>query len=239
MSRDPISEVFIDESSQNNHAYFVMGGIIVPINCVDQLTARLLSVRVPELPKGELKWAKVSRAKLAAYLRYVNVFFSSEFKDHVHFHSLIVPTAKQNHFRFNQGSSDIGFNKEVFQLAMKFGRQYPRSCFHIYPDQRTTTQKTEDLRVMLNRKINKIEPARDWPFRRVQFRDSSKTPILQLTDIFSGAIAYCLNRHHEARGASPAKRQLCSEILASAGIRDVYRDTSMGGKFTLWHRRLR
>jgi hypothetical protein len=235
---DPIAEVFIDESSQNNHTYFVMGGVIAPVDLVPTITAFLLKSRLPELPSGEMKWAKVSRSKLPAYKRYIDVFFECEHADAMDFHSLVVLTAKQDHARFNKGSRDIGFNKELFQLAMKFGRLYANR-FHIYPDERTTTQKTDDLRLMLNRATNNREPSRDWPYRRVQFRDSAKTPILQLADIFSGALAYCLNGHDKTQGASPAKQELCSYIRDRAKIRDVLRDTSVKGKFTVWHRRLR
>lgn len=233
-----IAEVFIDESSQNNHAYFVMGGIIIPLELVQPFTDLLLAARKPELPQGELKWAKVSRSKLAAYKRHVDVFFDCPFKDAAHFHSLVVQSAKQDHNKFNSGSREIGFNKEVFQLSMKFARLYTNR-FHIYPDERTTTQKLDELRLMLNRMINRKDPKRDWPFRRVQFRDSAKTPILQLVDIISGAIAYRLNGHDKARGASPAKIALCEHILKRVGIYDVARDTAMKGKFTIWHRKLR
>lgn len=214
-----------------------MGGIIVPAVIADSFDKRLLASRLPELPKGEMKWAKVSNAKLAAYKRLIDAFFDRAFSG-CHFHSLVVESAKQNHSAFNQGSREIGFNKELFQLARKFARLYPNR-FHVYPDQRTTTQKLDDLRVMLNRSVHKKEPHRDWPYRRVQFRDSAATLGLQLADIMSGAIAYRLNKHHQASGASPAKCELATYILGKANVNDVHRDTSMSGKFTIWQRKLR
>jgi len=94
---------------------------------------------------------------------------------------------------------------------------------------------------MLNRGIRKSLKGdkRDWPYRRLQFRDSKKTPLLQLADILSGALAYHLNGHRHEQDASPAKVELSDYVLRSARIADVFRDTSMGGKFTIWHRRLR
>ena len=111
-----------------------------------------------------------STTKLAAYKRVVNLFFSPAWRNQVHFHCLVVDTSKHDHHRFNKGSREIGFNKEVFQLAQKFTRLYA-GRLNIYPDERKTDQRPEDLRLMLNRYINKKMPQRDWPFRRVQFRD--------------------------------------------------------------------
>jgi hypothetical protein len=92
---------------------------------------------------------------------------------------------------------------------------------------------------MLNRHINRAQPHRDWPYRRVQFRNSAQTPILQLADIMTGAIAFKLNGHDKADDASPAKIEMARHILEYARIRDVFRSTSAAGKFTLWHRNLR
>jgi len=69
--------------------------------------------------------------------------------DELHFHSLFVDTTKQNHKKFNQGDSEIGFNKEVYQLANKVGRMYDAYYFHLYPDYRDTKSFPEELRLIL------------------------------------------------------------------------------------------
>src|SRR5258708_934752 len=104
----PICDVYIDESSQNDHPYLVMGGIAVELSEIVEFTAKIQTARLPELPYGQMKWAKVSKSKLVAYKRVVDVFFDCG--DMAHYHSLHVETAKQNHAKFNQGSEEIGFN---------------------------------------------------------------------------------------------------------------------------------
>jgi hypothetical protein len=140
--------------------------------------------------------------------------------------------------RFNEGSRDMGFNKEIYQLLMKISRLYS-GLFHVYPDRRSTHNKPEDLRLILNRGRSKKGDKRDWPFRRIHFRDSHQEPLLQIVDLFIGAIAFKMNEHHLAWNASPAKRALAEHILSSAKVIDVARDTPIRGKFTIWHRRLR
>lgn len=236
----PLFDAYIDESSQTGHRYLVLGGVILPTEITTDFTARLTATRVPELDaNGEMKWVKVSNRKLPAYLKAVDLFFEPEFNAAPHFHSLVVDTHKVNNRRYNQGNREIGFSKEIYQLAMKFGRLYRNALFHIYPDHRTTDQLPENVRTMLNFGIRNKGDKRDWPYRRMQFRHSHHTPLIQLADIFSGALAYHINGHHSAEGASPAKRALSQHILDRARIKNPSIDTAVNGKFTIWHRQLK
>jgi 16S rRNA C967 or C1407 C5-methylase (RsmB/RsmF family) len=60
-----------------------------------------------------------------------------------------------------------------------------------------------------------------------------------LTDILIGAIAYHVNGHIHANDASAAKVDIAQHVMDRAGVKNPTIDTSIGGKFTIWHRRLR
>ena len=152
---------------------------------------------------------------------------------------LVVDTSKIDDHKFNEGSRDTGFNKEIYQLGMKFSRLYKSRLFHIYLDRRNTKNLPEELRNILNFGIKRKEPGRDWPFRRCHFRDSDRCQPLQVVDILLGAVSFHINGHRQAKEASPAKCELSDFVLAMANIRDVKRDTPMAGKFTIWHRQLK
>jgi hypothetical protein len=233
---EEIAEIYLDESSQTQHRFLVLGGAIVSLTEAPKLGELIAKARLPELPEKEAKWTKVSRTKLEAYRRIVDTMFDNP--DLVNFHALVVDTTQIDHRRWNEGSREIGFNKEIYQLARKFARMYSKSLFHLYPDQRRTTQRPEDLRLILNRGRRKDGDKRDWPFRRCQFRDSKTTLPLQLIDIIIGALAFELNGHSKAENASPAKTDLSAHILKRANIVDVSKDTARVGTFTVWHRRL-
>jgi Protein of unknown function (DUF3800) len=234
-----VSDIYCDESSQTKNKFLVIGGIILPSTAVRSANACIAAARLPQLPRGEMKWGKVSQYKLAAYGRVAKCFFDSdEFKE-AHFHCLIVPMHELDHKTYNQGSREIGFNKEIYQLASKFARLYRDRLFHFYPDQRDTQSTPEELRTILNFGRRKAGDPRDWPFRRCQFRDSKKTPLLQMVDIMIGAIGYCVNEHAKADGASLAKARLSAYIMKRAGVTDCSIDTTKSGKFTIWHRQLK
>jgi hypothetical protein len=118
---EEIAEIYIDESSQTNHRYLVLGGVGLKLTSAAHLSGLVMEARLPELPKGEAKWTRVSMSKLAAYKRIVDVLFKNI--EAIHFHSLVVDTTLLDHRRFNEGNREIGFNKD--QLAMKFARPLP------------------------------------------------------------------------------------------------------------------
>jgi hypothetical protein len=234
---EEIIEVYVDESSQNKHRYLVLGAIIVSLTGTPALIQAIMKARHPQLPNGEAKWGKVSKAKLPAYKRIVDVLFDN--LDDYQFHSLFVDTTQQDHKRFNDGDSETGFNKEIYQLANKVSQIYSKRYFHIYPDYRDTKNTPEELRVILCLGAAKRGDKRDWPVRRCQFRDSKLTIPLQLADILIGAIAYQMNGHHKAKDANPAKVELAEYIMKRAGIADITKGTARVARFSVWPRKLR
>jgi hypothetical protein len=237
---DRFSTIYIDESSQTQHRYLFLGGVVVPTRAASEFEDAISRARLPELPAGEMGWSKVSNAKLAAYLRVVDLFFENPSGiPNLDFHCLCIDTTRLDHRAYNAGSREIGFNKEVYNLAMKFARLYPGRLFHVYPDHRSTASSPEELRLILNRGAARHHRRPDWPFRRLAFRNSAEVHAIQLVDVLLGAVAYRRNAHHAAPGASPAKIALSAHVLAKAGIADVAIDTPMRGKFTIWNRVLR
>jgi hypothetical protein len=235
-----VSNIYVDETSQTKHECLVLGGLIIHANCLVRFNEIIANARHPELPFGEMKWEKVSRSKLAAYKRVVDAFFDGDALCHpLELHTVVVRMSKLKDKIYNAGSREIGFNKDIYQLCMKFRRLYPDRLFHLYPDQRPTKTSTEELRLILNRGARKTGDPREWPFRRLHFQDSKKIYSLQLVDVLIGALAYRLNKHHMKDGASETKTVLSQHILNRARITDVFRDTAIGGKFTIWHRQLR
>lgn len=232
-----IYSIFIDESSQTDNRFLVLGAVVAPSSSVPGIEAALLASRLPELPSGEMKWAKVSRSKIEAYRRFVSAFFTFP---ELHFHGLVVDTFQLQHGIFNSGDRDVGFNKEIYQLVLKCGRLYAKPIFHVFPDRRSTRHSTEELRTIINHGMHKKHGrAREWPVRKLQFRDSKEVPLLQVADLMSGAIAYHLNGHVAQPGASEARKLLSTTILELANISSPSADTKPSGKFTIWHRRLR
>ena len=111
-----LHDVYIDESSQTKHRFLLLGGLIIQTGTAALFQQRAAEARIPDLPANEIGWVKVSRGKLAAYKRFVEVFFDGQDQVVLEFHAIAVDTHKLDHRRFNGNSREVGFNKEIYQV---------------------------------------------------------------------------------------------------------------------------
>lgn len=215
----------------------MLGGLIVQRDFSFALNAMLEMACSYYSISREAKWTKVSKRHLPAYRALVDTFFKSpDYITPCHFHATAIESARQNHSKFNEGDKELGFNKEIYQLIMKFVRLYPDGIYHIHLDYRDSSQSNDETRRILNKGIYRRLDRMDMPIRRVHMRRSHEVLTLQLVDILLGGIAYQLNGHIEKSGASAPKCALSKHITSLANISNIENDTSFSGKFTLWHR---
>lgn len=236
----PVYCLFVDESSQTAHRYLSLGCLAIEESWLKGFEFSVSHAKHLELRTGELKWSKISAAKLHAYKLVIDRFFDYGVAPApIQFHALVIDTSKIRDDLYNRGDREIGFNKEVYQLLMKCARLYPNALFKVYADHRETAFSMDELRAILNAGMKKKGDARPSPFRMVQFCDSKKFLPLQMTDLLLGAVTFQINGHHRRSDASRHKCHLSDYILSRSGIADPMRDTGYGGKVTIWHRRLR
>lgn len=232
-------EAFIDESC-TQHRFLVLGGISCDSTAVAQCEARFNAVRQKHRLFGEVKWTKVSKSKLAVYKELIDVFFELSRGDTLHFHSLIADTSTFDNRTYNFGSREIGFNKLIYQLILKFGRLYGDNCrLYVYLDRRTTKASLIELRSIVNNGLAKRWDIQGWPVRRLDFRDSDSANLFQITDLLIGAIGHRKNGHDTVVGASPHKTEFVRHISNCAGLTDICRDTRLGATFSVWNYRFR
>lgn len=236
------NEIYIDETS-TKHRHLVIGGIICPMSYASEFSEAIIEARGKDLPVvkadgtfSEMKWTKVSDAKLEAYKRVVHTFFRFDSRfpltvGRVDFHSAVVDTSiKGTKF------TEIGFNKEIRTLSKKFARLYKDALFHIYLDERTTTHKLWKELNHLNNSVHLSRVNKNWPFRRMAFRQSHEVQALQVSDILLGALAFRLNGHYDKPEASRSKKALSDYVLKLARVSDPFRDTKHLTKYSIWHR---
>jgi len=237
------SEVFIDETSFNGHHYSVIGGIIVARKYHRQFEAEVIEARGDDLPAfsrdgtpREIKWAKVSKAKLEAYKRVIDTFFSFANKmplsvGHIDFHCVVVDA------QIKAGRmSEAGYNKEIAVLGQKLIREYRNGLFRLHLDFRTTNESLKPIQDRMNHIGNKHMGKKEWPIRLLQFEDSKHFQTLQVADLILGALAFHLNGFDKLEGASKARIELAAYLLKKARISDVFRDTKYRARVTIWHR---
>jgi len=153
-------------------------------------------------PEFEIKWTKVSPAKIRLYLDIVDLFFDD---DDLHFRALLVPDkVKLRHDVFGQSHDDWYF-KMYFDM-LKFILS-PDACYRIYLDIKDTRSAVKIA------KLHDVLCNNIYDFSRriiecVQTVRSHEMEILQLTDLLIGAVSY-VNR---GLTTSPAKQALVERI---------------------------
>lgn len=181
----------------------VLGCIWVPRNDVARLSLELVDIKRRRRAAGELKWTKVSRARLEFYKEVVEWFFSQQ---PLRFRALTVSNKRAlNHAVFNSGSHDDFYYKMQYSLLNKI--LSPTEKYEVYFDIKDTRSKfkLKNLKtILLN---DKYDFTGDM-IERVQHVRSHEIELLQLADFLIGAVAY----KHRGLTGNEAKSAIVSLI---------------------------
>jgi uncharacterized protein DUF3800 len=184
-----VINVYCDESChlENDHQRaMVLGALWCPKDHTSEAAERVREIKVRhEVARNqEVKWTKVSPAKVQLYLDLVDFFFD----DHdLHFRALIVPDKDLlQHGAFAQ-THDDWYYKMYFDLLKVIID--PQLRYHIYLDLKDTRGQTKV------KKLHDVLANANYDFsrqivERIQLVRSHEVELLQITDILIGAVSY-------------------------------------------------
>jgi len=175
----------------------------------------------------EIKWTKVSPAKIEFYIDLIDYFFDNDF---LHFRALIVPDkSKLQHELYNQ-DHDTWYYKMYFDMLKVI--LSPEDCNRIYIDIKDSKSalKVKKLQDVLR---NSIYDFHRNIIERVQTIRSHEVEILQLADLLIGAVSY-VNRE---LSSSAAKQGIIDRIRKRSDYDLTKTTLLMERKFNLfkWH----
>ncbi len=204
--------LYCDESCHLEHdaqTVMVLGVIWCPLEKTREIANRLREIKEHHglSPSFEMKWVKISPAKLNFYKDIMDYFFDD---DDLHFRALIVPDkSKLRHSDFNQ-THDDWYYKMYFDLLKVILK--PDTRYRIYLDYKDTqgARKVAKLSEVLR---NEKYDFRREIIERMQIIRSDEVQQIQLADLLIGAIAY-INRRLET---SEAKNQIVKRMRERSG----------------------
>jgi hypothetical protein len=204
--------IYCDESTHlpnDDMPFMVIGAITCPVAAAPKAFKGLFELRrnhgLP--PRWEMKWTKVSPAKVEFYLDVVDYFFDSS---DLNFSTVVAPKHSLNHQAFNQ-THDDWYYKMMFRLVRNV---LPATApAYIYLDKKDTRGgfKVERLQQVI---ANDRYDFDRQQILRVQIVESHHVVLLQLADLLLGAVNYA-NRQLES---SKAKQQVVERIRERSGI---------------------
>lgn len=195
--------IYCDESchlQNDNETVMAIGAVYCPASKKKEIFERLFEIKqkhdlIPKHKKSEkdnrtyyeLKWNKVSKAKLEYYKEVINYFFDD---DDLHFRSLIVANkSKIDYKKFNH-------THDTFYYKMYFGMLKailnPELAHFIYIDIKDTRSKEKVHKLEQVLRNDKYDYAKEI-IKQIQQVRSHEVELIQLADLLIGAMAY-INR---------------------------------------------
>lgn len=181
--------IYCDESCHLEHdgkQIMVLGAVWCPSQKIRNVSARLREIKSSYglKPDFEIKWIKVSPAKVEFYLHIMDYFFDD---DDLHFRALVIPDKTMLRHEYWCQSHDDWYYKMYFEMLRAI--LDPKAHYRIYLDYKDTRggSKVNKLHEVL---CNNIYDFSRQIIERVQIVRSHEVEILQLADLLIGAISY-------------------------------------------------
>ncbi len=219
-----IYSIYCDESChlENDHQKaMVLGAIWCPLEEKQAISNRIREIKTKYnfAPSFEIKWTKVSPARLDFYLEIIDYFFDVEA---LHFRALISPDKSLlDHASFGQ-DHDQWYYKMYFDMLKVIFE--PEAHYRIYLDIKDTQGGTKIKKLHEVLCNNMYDFSREI-IEKIQIVRSHEIEILQLTDVLIGCISY-LNR---GLVESEAKLKLIERMRKRSGY-DLTRTTLLREK---------
>ena len=221
--------IYCDESchlENDGMRSMVLGAVWCPASHRGMLSRKVQALKgsygLP--PSWEIKWTKVSPARLDFYLAAVDLFFDEPL---LGFRGVVVPDKQAlNHERFGQTHDDF-YYKTWYQVLNRLID--PEKRFRIFLDIKDTRGKAKVA------KLQDVLCSANYDFDRsiiesIELVHSHDVALLQLTDLLIGAIGYV----HRGLDASPAKLALVEHLKNRSGLALTRSSLIKAKKFNLF-----
>jgi len=224
--------IYCDESchlENDPHKSMVLGASWCDKADKDGIFERIKEIKLKHrLPANfEIKWNKVSEAKLTFYKELINFFFDT---DKLSFRALVIPDKKElNHEKYEH-THDQFYYKIYFDMLKIIIS--PHDSYYIYLDIKDS-QGYEKVK-----KLHDVISNAHYDFsknivKNIQEVRSEEVSILQITDLLIGAMSY----FHRGLQTSNAKLELIDLIKKRSGY-SLLRSTLPGERkfnYFIWH----
>lgn len=204
--------VYCDESChlENDHINAMALGAV----WCDKTAVRRISEQIKQLKTAhglsrqfEIKWTKVSPAKLGFYQALVDLFFESP---ELHFRGVVIPDKTiLNHMQFGQDHDDFYYKMFFTLLKVIF---VPNHQYAIYLDIKDT-QSQDMVKGLHDCLCNSQYDFDRQSIQKIQQIRSHEAELLQVADLLIGALSYL----HRGLKTSTAKQALLAQIKARSG----------------------
>lgn len=186
--------VYCDESyqdcincgeSRNSANYMVIGSMWLPKECADKLKNEIKGLKQKYACLAELKWSKVSKAKIDFYKAIIDLFWS--YGNMLRFRCIVVD---KNKIKWDKHDNypELAFYKFYYQMIIHWIEM--NNEYSIFCDKKINKQR--DRLLVLKEFLVKANIFAT--IKGVYSVDSKDLSILQFADFFTGLVAAKINK---------------------------------------------
>lgn len=210
--------VFCDESchlQKDRSPVMVLGAMYCPDEKKKEIYSNIRTIKEKNGLNShfEIKWTKVSESKIAFYLELLDYFWKS---DDLHYRGLVA-TGKDrlNHVRYNDGDYDLWYYKMYFRMLDPIVQQ--ENEYHIFVDIKDTKggKRIQKLKEVM---CNNIYDFNGEVITHIGQINSRESEILQLADLFNGALAYHYRKLESEGMANKGKIEFIESLQRKQNI---------------------
>jgi hypothetical protein len=210
--------IYCDESchlENDGETAMVLGAVFCPVNKKKEIFERLFELKkkhnlIPKHKKNdksnrtyyELKWNKVSIAKINYFKDVIDYFFAVEY---INFRVLVVPNKSSLDYQKYNHTHDTFYYKMYFSMLKAILN--PEKSHHIFIDIKDTRSKEKVHKLEQVLRNDKYDYSKEI-IKMVQQVRSHEVELIQLADLFTGALSYV----HRGLKNSKAKNILIDHI---------------------------
>lgn len=231
MENDLQINFYCDESCHLEHdhsRYMVLGMIYCLKNEIKAINETIKKIKNKNniTSFSEVKWSKLCKTNEQLYCDLLEYFFDS--KNNLSFRAIIIDKNKLNHKKFKQTHEDFYYKMYYYLLSYKI---QPLMKNKIYIDEKDThnAERIKKLGSVLKNKFYDYDNNKILP---IQVIKSHEIQIMQITDILTGAVSYCLNNKAKI---NEGKKNILNIIESSIKHKISKEKNFHGMKFDLFY----
>lgn len=186
-------EIYCDESRQDlltsqhpTATYTLIGSLWLPTEIRGELKHHIRILREQFDVWGEIKWSKVSLAKVDFYKRLIDLFF--DYPRTLYFRCICIDSRQVDNHTFNRRDGELGFYKFYYQVLYHWINENPITC-RIFCDIKPNREK-DRLKVL----FRVLQNTSNGTVEGIQALQSSDNSMLQLCDFLLGLTSASMNR---------------------------------------------
>lgn len=184
--------IFCDESchlENDRQSFMVLGALIVNEDKYPVIIEQIKNLRNQYKVGTEFKWTKISKSRIDFYKALIDLFVNEQ---NLGFRCVVVNKNALKHEYFNDGEHDLFYYKMFYYVIDHFINT--EDCYKVFFDYKDTKSK---LRLIKLHEVfnNKYKHNINITLQNIRSHESQ---LIQLVDMFIGAISYKVRQLHHS-----------------------------------------